>query len=254
MGRGRRRRARPSRRGGASRCGSGRRRPARAGAGPRCPRRSGPGRRCAPRRGSTAPAVAWSIIAGAASVFAAARSWCASSSAGMCSKLLRDVVRGEAPALGRGEQRLRVRRGGLGLLDQPRLKGEHLLVRVVLPTAGRGERHDRPRPPARGELERDVAAERVADEVRSLEARVVHRPLDGVGHRVARRSRPRSPARPRGRPASGPGRRAGARAQAARAPTSATCRGSHAGTPSVVLRRPGGTAWVCLSENSHPAA
>jgi hypothetical protein len=54
------------------------------------------------------------------------------------------------------------------------------------PAAGRRERDDRSRPSARGELQRDVTAERVAGEVRHLEARLVHRALDGVGeHGVA---------------------------------------------------------------------
>ena len=54
------------------------------------------------------------------------------------------------------------------------------LVPSAQPPAGR-EGHDRSRPAARGELQRDVAAERVADDVGGLEAGVVHRALDRVG-------------------------------------------------------------------------
>ena len=64
---------------------------------------------------------------------------------------------------------------------KPSVSSERLVARR--PPAGRGERHDRRRPAARGELQRDVAAERVADDVRGLEARVVHRTLDRVGDR-----------------------------------------------------------------------
>src|SRR3954463_4991907 len=48
------------------------------------------------------------------------------------------------------------------------------------PPAARGERAPRARPPARRQLQRHVAAERVADQVRCLEARLVHRLLDRV--------------------------------------------------------------------------
>jgi hypothetical protein len=76
-----------------------------------------------------------------------------------------------------------VRRGGLQQAEQLRLEAEQVLVRVVAarPAAGRRERHDRLRPAARRELERDEAAERVAGEVRRLEAGLVHRALDRVG-------------------------------------------------------------------------
>ena len=73
------------------------------------------------------------------------------------------------------------------MLEQPSLEAQQLAIRVVvrLPAAGRRERHDRARAPARGELERDVAAERVPDQVRGLEPGRVHRALDGVGERLA---------------------------------------------------------------------
>ena len=48
------------------------------------------------------------------------------------------------------------------------------------PATGGGERHDRLGPAARGELQRHEAAQRVAGDVRGLEARLVHRLLDRV--------------------------------------------------------------------------
>jgi len=48
------------------------------------------------------------------------------------------------------------------------------------PAAGRRERDHRHRAATRSQLQRDVPAERVADEVRGIEARIVHRPLDRV--------------------------------------------------------------------------
>ena len=45
------------------------------------------------------------------------------------------------------------------------------------PATGRRERDDRRRAAASRQLQRDVPAERIADEVRGLEARVVDRPL-----------------------------------------------------------------------------
>ena len=65
-------------------------------------------------------------------------------------------------------------------------------VVAVGPAARGGERRDRGRAPARGELERHEAAERVAGDGGGAEARRVHRALDGVhhgarGHRVGQR-------------------------------------------------------------------
>ena len=59
---------------------------------------------------------------------------------------------------------------------------ERLQVGVVArrPAARRRERHDGARAPARGELQREVAAERVAGDVRRLEAGLVQRALDRV--------------------------------------------------------------------------
>ncbi len=76
------------------------------------------------------------------------------------------------------------------------------LVRLR-PAAGRGQRHDRQSPAAGRELQRDVAAERVADDMGGLEAGLVHRPLDRVGqHGLADFSFDR-------RPAGVPGQRGG---------------------------------------------
>ena len=65
-------------------------------------------------------------------------------------------------------------------------------VVAVGPAARGGERRDRGRAPARGELERHEAPERVAGDGGGAEARRVHRPLDGVhhgarGHRLGQR-------------------------------------------------------------------
>jgi len=96
------------------------------------------------------------------------------------------VERRAALALRRGEQLLRVGRDRLDLLVQLGEEVECLAVGVVAlrPAAAGRERHHRPRPAARRELERHVAAQRVADDVRGLEARVVHRPLELVGDEV----------------------------------------------------------------------
>jgi hypothetical protein len=51
----------------------------------------------------------------------------------------------------------------------------------VRPAARGRQRDDGPRATARGELQRDEAAQRVADDVRGLEAGRVHRLLDRVG-------------------------------------------------------------------------
>ena len=78
----------------------------------------------------------------------------------------------------------------LAQLEHGRLEVEHVLERVVAlrPAAGGSNRHHRPSAPTRGELERDVAAQRVADQMGGVESRVVHRTFDrvrqdGVGHR-----------------------------------------------------------------------
>ena len=71
--------------------------------------------------------------------------------------------------------------------SRSRWRGEQRVRRLGarVPTAGGCERDDRPCPPARRELERDVTAERVADEVRGVDARRVQRALDAVGQLVA---------------------------------------------------------------------
>jgi hypothetical protein len=78
-----------------------------------------------------------------------------------------------------------VGRGARDLPHHGRLEAQHALPGRVAtgPAARRSERHDRPRPSARGQLQRDPAAERVAGEVRQRKARPVHRALDLVGDR-----------------------------------------------------------------------
>ena len=90
-----------------------------------------------------------------------------------------------AAALRRGEQRVGVRRHDAGGEHERPLHADQPRVRVVAgrPAAGRRERDDRARPAALGELQRDEAAERVAGQVRGLEAGRVHGPLDRVGQR-----------------------------------------------------------------------
>ncbi len=89
------------------------------------------------------------------------------------------------PALrGRGDRR-RVRGGGLDLVlyrAQRRERRDRLVA--VRPAARGRERDDGPRASARRELQRDESAERVADDVRGLEAGRVHRALDRVGQDV----------------------------------------------------------------------
>jgi hypothetical protein len=113
----------------------------------------------------------------------------------VCEQLRRDVLeaddhvlRGPAPALGRGHDRVGMRRGDAGLLVQRREEPRRRHLRRVAgsPAAGRRERDDRLRPAACGELQRDVAAERVARDVSGREACGVHRALDRVGQRVHR--------------------------------------------------------------------
>jgi hypothetical protein len=122
----------------------------------------------------------------------------------MGEQLRRDVLeprgaelRRPAPALRRGDQRLGVESGAPRGLDQRPLDAERAAIRLVAarPAARRCERDDRPRAAARRELQRHVAAQRVAGEVRRLEARRVHRALDRVGeHGIADRSLDRRPA------------------------------------------------------------
>ena len=116
----------------------------------------------------------------------------------MCSKFVVVYSRCAAPALSGGQQRQRVRRGRLRRLDHRRLEAERVPVRLVAPRPAPcgGKRNDRFRAAARGELKRDVAAERVAGDVRRLEAGLVHRPLDRVGeHGVAHLPFDRRPTR-----------------------------------------------------------
>jgi SAM-dependent methyltransferase len=95
-------------------------------------------------------------------------------------------VRGRPPApVGRSDDRVRVRCGrptevpGVGEIAAPIAVG-----RVAgLPAAGRRQRDDAPRAPAGGKLQRHVAAERVADDVRRLEPGRLHRALDPIGER-----------------------------------------------------------------------
>src|SRR5207244_1827434 len=81
------------------------------------------------------------------------------------------------------QQRRRVRRGGLRGVEHGSLERERGRVGVVGPAAGGRERDDAARAPACGELERDVAAERVAYQVRGRETGGVQRALDLVGER-----------------------------------------------------------------------
>jgi hypothetical protein len=100
-------------------------------------------------------------------------------------EIRRDQPRRAAAALGGGQERVGVRRRCLQHLEHRGLEAERLLVRLVVrrPAAGRGERHDGLRAAARRELERHVAAQRVPDHVRGLQARLVHRALDRVRQR-----------------------------------------------------------------------
>jgi hypothetical protein len=94
-----------------------------------------------------------------------------------------DLLRRAAATLRGLEQGARVRRGGASPLEQPGLEVERLPVGRVArrPAAGGGECHDGVRAAARGELKRDVAAERVSHEVGALEPDLVQRALDRVG-------------------------------------------------------------------------
>ncbi len=97
-----------------------------------------------------------------------------------------EVLGGAAAARGRGDDRVDVREDGRErvLHGQEVLLGDALGSVADGPAAGRRERDDAARAAAGGELQRDVAAERVADEVRGGEAGVVHGRLDGVDERV----------------------------------------------------------------------
>ena len=134
--------------------------------------------RSARRRGSSPSRIAWSIIA--------RRGLAARRAAHLVGEQLgRDVLevrrsmysRRPPPALRRGHDRLGVRRRRLQQLAASSLKTRASPCRTRRRAPSRRPaRARRPsRPAARGELQRDVAAERVADDVRRLEARLVHR-------------------------------------------------------------------------------
>ena len=105
----------------------------------------------------------------------------------MCSKFVANESVAWRRPCERRDELLGERRGGLHRLALGDEVRERLAVRPVAtcPAPGRGERDDRAGAPARGELECDVAAERVARDVRRREARIVHRALDRVGERPA---------------------------------------------------------------------
>jgi hypothetical protein len=102
----------------------------------------------------------------------------------------RDVLvvrgrRGGRPAAAQvgGHQLLGARRGREHFRAHRWEVVQDRLVGVVAggPAARRGERHDRAGAPACGERQREVAAERVSDQVRGREAGLVHRGLEQVG-------------------------------------------------------------------------
>lgn len=70
----------------------------------------------------------------------------------------------------------------LQLLVHRLLQAERVSEQLVAtrPAACRDQRHDRPRPATRRQLQRDAAVERVAHDVRRLEACTVYRVLDCV--------------------------------------------------------------------------
>ena len=98
----------------------------------------------------------------------------------------RDQLRRAAPALRRGNERRSARCGRLDQGLQFPLRMQQILVGHVSgrPAAGRRERDDACRPASRCELKRDVAAERVADEMRELKTRRVHRAFHSINERV----------------------------------------------------------------------
>ena len=89
---------------------------------------------------------------------------------------------GAAPALSRPDDRVGVRGETPERVVHAGEVVEGVVDRVVAarPAAGRGERHDGFGPATGGELEREVPAERVADDVGGGEARLVERPLDRI--------------------------------------------------------------------------
>ena len=94
---------------------------------------------------------------------------------------------GRAPAaLRRRRDRVSVRRGRPRLLEYPQLQAQELAwPRVAVgPPARRCERDDRPGPASRRQPQRDVAAERVADDVRIMDAGSVDQLLNLVDERV----------------------------------------------------------------------
>ncbi len=74
--------------------------------------------------------------------------------------------------------------GGSRQAAEDCLAGEQVVEESIAgrPASGRSEGDDRLRPATGRELECDVAAERVADEVGSSEPGVIHRTFDRVGH------------------------------------------------------------------------
>ena len=94
----------------------------------------------------------------------------------------------KAPALGCGEDRFSVRSGGLELGPHRDEEVHRLADGVVAggPATGRRERDDGLGTAAGRELQRDVAAERVADDVGGRDAGLVHGALDPVGQGVVR--------------------------------------------------------------------
>ena len=96
--------------------------------------------------------------------------------------------RGAAPSLRAGDECVGARSECHGLGLERALNAEQLPVGVVAtrPSARRRERDDRAGSAAGGQLERDEAAERIANEVRGLDVRLVKRALDELGERRRR--------------------------------------------------------------------
>jgi hypothetical protein len=78
------------------------------------------------------------------------------------------------------------RRDRFHLLSQLPLREQQFQVRpiAVRPSAGGRERHHAGGATTSGKLKRNIAAERVADEVRNLQTSRVHRMLDGIDERL----------------------------------------------------------------------
>jgi hypothetical protein len=98
----------------------------------------------------------------------------------------RGQLRRTSLALRRGNESLSARRRRFRLGVQFPLRTQQILVRHISrpPSAGRRKRHDGWRPISRCELKRDVAAERVGDEMREL--RDLPRPSSVPQHRRTR--------------------------------------------------------------------